>query len=75
MKNIAKYLKKIDESLETLVKNRDLIIDAKKNLSIINNLEEEINKNKNIKIETIDLVNQVIAEIEKITLDNKEKSK
>ena len=75
MKNITKYLKKIDESLETLKKNKDLITEAKNNLNTINKLEEELNNNKHIKVETIELINQVITEIEKITLNNEKKSK
>ena len=75
MRNIAKYLKKIDNSLETLVKNRDLIRDAKENLIAINKLEDQIKKNKNIKIETVELIDQIIIEIEKITSDSKDKSK
>ena len=50
MRNIAKYLKKIDASLETLLRNSDLIKDAKENLTTINKLEDQIKKNKNIKI-------------------------
>ena len=75
MRNIAKYLKKIDNSLETLVKNSDLIRDAKENLITINKLEDKLKKNKNIKIETVELIDQIITEIEKITSDSKDKSK
>jgi|TARA_B100001741_G_scaffold254635_1_gene216969 hypothetical protein len=75
MRNIAKYLKKIDNSLETLVKNGDLIRDAKENLITINKLEDKLKKNKNIKIETLELIDQIITEIEKITSDSKDKSK
>ncbi len=75
MRNIAKYLKKIDNSLETLVKNSDLIRDAKENLITINKLEDQLKKNKNIKIETVELIDQIITEIEKITSDSKDKSK
>ena len=75
MRNIAKYLKKIDNSLETLVKNSDLIRNAKENLITINKLEDKLKKNKNIKIETLELIDQIITEIEKITSDSKDKSK
>ena len=75
MRNIAKYLKKIDASLETLLRNSDLIKDAKENLTTINKLEDQIKKNKNIKIETIELIDQIIAEIENITSYNNKKSK
>ena len=75
MRNIAKYLKKIDNSLETLVKNSDLIRDAKENLITINKLEDQLKKNKNIKIETVELIDQIITEIKKITSDSKDKSK
>ncbi len=75
MKNLAIYLKKIDDSLDTLLKNSNLIKDTKKNLMTINKLEDQIKKNKNIKIETIELIDQVITEIQKITSDSKNKSK
>ena len=75
MSNIAKYLKKIDESLEILMRNSDLVKEANENLTIINKLEEQIKKNKNIKIETIELINQIIIEIEKINSDSKNKRK
>tara|TARA_B100000029_G_C17010992_1_gene754895 strand:- start:29 stop:256 length:228 start_codon:yes stop_codon:yes gene_type:complete len=75
MRDIAKYLKKIDNSLETLEKNSDLIRDAKENLITINKLEDQIKKNKNIKIETVELIDQIITEIKKITSDSKDKRK
>ena len=75
MKNLAIYLKKIDDSLDTLLKNSNLIKDTKKNLMTINKLEDQIKKNKNIKIETIELIDQIILEIQKITSDSKNKSK
>ena len=75
MRNISKYLKVIDASLDKLLENRDLIKNAKENLSTINNLEDQIKKNKNIKIETIELIDQIIDEIENITFDNNKKSK
>ncbi len=75
MENITKYLKKIDVSLETLLKNRDLIKNAKKHLDTINELEEQVRKNKNIKIETTELIDQIISEINKINTENRNKSK
>ena len=75
MRNISKYLKIIDASLDTLLENRDLIKDAKENLNTINKLEDKLKKNKNIKIETIELIDQIIDEIENITFDNNKKSK
>ena len=75
MRNIYKYLKIIDASLDTLLENRDLIKDAKENLNTINKLEDKLKKNKNIKIETIELIDQIIDEIENITFDNNKKSK
>ena len=75
MRNISKYLKIIDASLDTLLENSDLIKDAKENLNTINKLEDKLKKNKNIKIETIELIDQIIDEIENITFDNNKKSK
>ena len=45
MRNISKYLKKIDDSLDTLMKNKDFVQNAKENINTINKLEEEIKKN------------------------------
>ena len=73
MKNIGKYLKKIDESLDMLIKNKDLLQNAKENLDTINKLEEEIKKNKNIKIESLELIEQTIIEIEKLVSDSNKK--
>ncbi|MEC8100630.1 MAG: hypothetical protein VX089_05390 [Pseudomonadota bacterium] len=75
MKNLAKYIKKIDNSLEILIKNRDLVRSAQKNLITLNQLQEQVKKNKDIKIETLDLINQIINEIDKLTSHNKNKSK
>ena len=75
MRDVAKYLKIIDKSLDTLMKNRDLVKNARKNLVEIHKLEEEIKKNKSIKIETIEIIDQTISEIKKLTSDSKKKSK
>ena len=75
MSNVPKYLKKINKSLEVLARNTDLINKTKENLKTINKLEEQIKKNKNIKIETIEIIDQVIDEIENLTSDTKNKSK
>ena len=75
MRNITKYLKKIDDSLDTLIKNKDVVQKAQENLATINMLEEEIKKNKNIKIESMELIEQSIREVEKLIIDSKKKSK
>ena len=75
MRNINKYLKKIDDSLDILMKNKSLVENAKKNIATINNLEEELQKNKNIKIETIELIDQTINEVNKLIEDSAKKSK
>ena len=74
MRNITKYLKKIDDSLDTLMKNKELVKNAKKNLSTINKLEEELKKNKNIKIESIELIEQSIKEVDKLISNSTKKS-
>ena len=74
MRNITKYLKIIDESLDILIKNKNLVQNAKENLDTIRRLEEEIKKNKNIKIESTELINQTISEVEKLISDSKKKS-
>ena len=74
MRNISKYLKKIDDSLDTLMKNKDSVQNAKENIKTINKLEEEIKKNKSIKIESIELIDQTISEINKLIVDSTKKS-
>ena len=75
MRNISKYLKKIDDSLDILMKNKDFVENAKENIATINKLEEELQKNKNIKIETIELIDQTINEVNKLIEDSTKKSK
>ena len=74
MRNITKYLKKIDESLEILMKNKDFVQNTKKNLATINKLEEEIQKYKSIKVETLELIDHNINEVKKLISDNSNKS-
>ena len=74
MRNISKYLKKIDDSLDTLMKNKDFVQNAKENINTINKLEEEIKKNKSIKIETLELIDQTINEVKKLIVDSTKKS-
>jgi len=74
MRNISKYLKKIDDSLDTLMKNKDFVQNAKENINTINKLEEEIKKNKSIKIESIELIDQTISEVKKLIVDSTKKS-
>ena len=61
-------------SLDTLIKNKDVVQKAQENLATINRLEEEIKKNKTIKIESIELIEQSIKEVEKLIEDSKKKS-
>mgnify|MGYP001194916101 CR=1 FL=1 len=75
MRDITKYLKKIDYSLDKLMKNVGIVKNAQKNLETIKKLEDEINKNKGIKVETIELIDQTIAEITSLTEESKKKSK
>ena len=74
MRNISKYLKKIDDSLDTLMKNKDFVQNAKQNINTINKLEEEIKKNKSIKIESLELIDQTINEVKKLIVDSTKKS-
>ena len=74
MRNISKYLKKIDDSLDTLMKNKDFVQNAKENINTINKLEEEIKKNKSIKIESIELIDQTISEVKKLIVNSTKKS-
>ena len=74
MRNITKYLKKIDDSLDTLMKNKEFVKNAKKNVSTINKLEEELKKSNNLKIESIELIEQSIKEVNKLILNSTKKS-
>ena len=74
MRNITKYLKKIDDSLDTLMKNRSLVQNAKENLNTINKLEDELKKNKTIKIESLELIDLTISEVKKLIADSTKKS-
>ena len=74
MRDIRKYLKKIDDSLDVLMKNKDFVQNAKKNLATINKLEEEIKKNKSLKIEAMELIDQTITELGKLIADSTKKS-
>ena len=74
MRDITKYLKKIDDSLDTLMKNKELVKNAKKNLSTINKLEEELKKSKILKIESIELIEQSIKEVNQLISNSTKKS-
>ena len=51
------------------MKNKDFVQNAKENINI-NKLEEEIKKNKSIKIESIELIDQTIGEVKKLIVDS-----
>ncbi len=74
MRNISKYLKKIDDSLDTLMRNKDFVQSAKENINTINKLEKEIKKHKSIKIESLELIDQTINEVKKLIVDSTKKS-
>ena len=74
MRNITKHLNKIDSSLDTLMKNKDVVQNAKENLATINKLEEEIKKARTIKIESRELIDQTISEIKKLIEASTKKS-
>ena len=56
------------------LKNKDFVQNAKENINTINKLEEEIKKNKSIKIESIELIDQTIGEVKKLIVDSTKKS-
>ena len=51
-----------------------MLCKAYENLATINRLEEEIKKNKNIKIESMELIEQSIKEVEKLIIDSKRRA-
>ena len=66
MKDFSKYISRIRNSLQELEENSNLVKKAKYNKKIIKDLEVEIKVSKQRKLETLELINQTIQDIEKL---------
>ena len=66
MKDFSKYISRIKNSLQELEENSNLVKKAKYNKKIIKDLEVEIKVAKQRKLETLELINQTIQDIEKL---------
>tara|TARA_A100001015_G_scaffold187470_1_gene208793 strand:+ start:527 stop:751 length:225 start_codon:yes stop_codon:yes gene_type:complete len=66
MKDFSKYISRIRNSLQELEENSNLVKKAKYNKKIIEDLEVEIKVSKQRKLETLELINQTIQDIEKL---------
>tara|TARA_E500000178_G_scaffold308236_1_gene321736 strand:- start:390 stop:614 length:225 start_codon:yes stop_codon:yes gene_type:complete len=74
MKDFSKYFSRIKNALNELEENKNLLKKAKYNKRIIEELENEIKVYKRKKLETIDLLDQTIADIENLTKDKNSKN-
>ena len=66
MKDFSKYISRIKNSLKELEENSNLVKKARYNKKIIEDLEIEIKISKQRKLETLELINQTIQDIEKL---------
>tara|TARA_E500000178_G_scaffold40307_1_gene36213 strand:+ start:580 stop:804 length:225 start_codon:yes stop_codon:yes gene_type:complete len=66
MKDFSKYISRIKNSLQELEENSNLVKKARYNKKIIEDLEIEIKISKQRKLETLELINQTIQDIEKL---------
>ena len=66
MKDFSKYISRIKNSLKELEENSNLVKKARYNKKIIEDLEVEIKISKQRKLETLELINQTLQDIEKL---------
>ena len=67
MRDFSNYINRIKNSLNELEENSNLLKKAKYNKRIIEELEEEIKLSKKRRLETIELIDQVVKDIDKLT--------
>lgn len=67
MRDFSKYITRIKDSLSELEENSNLYKKAKYNKRLIEELEKELKISKKRKIETLELLNQAIEDIDKLT--------
>ena len=63
MKNLNKYLEKIETAIKSIEANYELVIKAKKNIKQKNELENELILIKKEKVSSIELIDQALEEI------------
>ncbi len=63
MKFLKKYFERIDLAIRELEVNRELVIEAKKNIKLKKTLEEKVIKLNKEKISSIELIDQALEEI------------
>ena len=63
MNNLKKYFEKIELAIKSIEKSYDKLLEAKKNIKIIKNLENEIIILKKEKVASLELIDQALQEI------------
>tara|TARA_Y100001954_G_C15650474_1_gene522409 strand:- start:495 stop:713 length:219 start_codon:yes stop_codon:yes gene_type:complete len=67
MRDFSNYINRIKNSLNELEENSNLLKKARYNKRIIEELEEEIKISKKRRLETLELIDQAMRDIEKLT--------
>ena len=63
MNNLKKYFEKIELAIKSIEGSYDKLLEAKKNIKIIKNLENEIISLKKQKVASLELIDQALQEI------------
>ena len=66
MDNITKHLERIDKAIDLLKRNKDKVKKAKENLVAIEKLENDLSISKKTILETDDLLNIAINELDEL---------
>ena len=66
MDNITKHLERIDKAIDLLKRNKDKVKKAKENLVAIEKLENDLSMSKKTILETDDLLNMAINELDEL---------
>ena len=67
MRDFSNYINRIKNSLNELEENSNLLKKARYNKRIIEELEEEIKLSKKRRLETLELIDQAMKDINKLT--------
>ena len=67
MRDFSNYINRIKNSLNELEENSNLLKKARYNKRIIEELEEEIKLSKKRRLETLELIDQAMKDIDKLT--------
>lgn len=63
MNNLKKYFEKVELAIKSIEGSYDKLLEAKKNIKIIKNLENEIIILKKEKVASLELIDQALQEI------------